>query len=147
MLTLSENDASVAPAVAQPVRLQRCIPMLVWMIVVLTIVAIPVKILSHGYLPIDDALRHAAKVVSGKPWPEIMVLADWIKMDHHAGWHAVVHNLRWLCAAEVPAGYDVPLEKGSRVRPFDRQEASRTVPGGVLAQDLPGRAFPCLSEP
>ena len=37
------------------------------------------KIISYGYLPVDDALRHAAKVVSGKDWHEIVVL----RPGHH----------------------------------------------------------------
>ena len=32
------------------------------------------KIIGYGYLPGDDALRHAAKAVSGKSWSEILVL-------------------------------------------------------------------------
>jgi len=46
------------------------------------------KIISYGYLPVDDALRHAAKVVSGKDWHEIVVMRPGITTDRHEGWHA-----------------------------------------------------------
>ena len=49
------------------------------------------QILGRGYHPTDDALRHVAKVISGKPWQEILVVRDEIGMDSHPGWHAVLH--------------------------------------------------------
>jgi len=48
------------------------------------------KIISYGYLPVDDALRHAAKVVSGKDWGDIVVLRPGITTDRHEGWHALL---------------------------------------------------------
>ena len=52
----------------------RYVPLACWAAAILVLVIIPAKILSEGYLPGDDALRHAAKVVSGKPWSEILVM-------------------------------------------------------------------------
>ncbi len=60
---------------------------------VLVLVALPLRILSRGYLPGDDALRHAAKAVSGKPWSEILVLRPDVTIDQHAGWHAILAGL------------------------------------------------------
>ena len=54
-----------------PERFRRYVPLAVWLVVALVILAIPLKIISYGYLPGDDALRHCAKAVSGKPWTEI----------------------------------------------------------------------------
>ena len=74
----------------------RIIPLLTVLIIVFTMVCIPVKILGWKYLPHDDALRHAAKAVSGKDWSRILVLRSDIKMDSHAGWHAflrIVHKV------------------------------------------------------
>ena len=51
---------------------------------------IPFKILSLGYLPMDDALRHAAKAVSGKVWSDILVLNPAYAGDEHPGWHAIL---------------------------------------------------------
>jgi hypothetical protein len=43
-------------------------------VLLVSIVLIPLRILGRGFLPPDDALRHAAKAVSGREWSEILVL-------------------------------------------------------------------------
>ncbi len=63
---------------------------LILCLAVIFIAIIPAKIIGYGYLPGDDANRHAAKVVSGKDWSEILVIRDDIKMDSHPGWHAIL---------------------------------------------------------
>ena len=81
----------------------RYVPLLVYVIVILTLLCIPLKIISYGYLPRDDALRHAAKAVSGKPWSEILVLAPWYKVDHNVGWHGFLRQIYlWThCSTET----------------------------------------------
>jgi hypothetical protein len=74
----------------------RSIPLIVWILVGLALVALPLRILSYGYLPSDDALRHAAKAVSGKPWSEIIVLRPEITIDHNPGWHLILGFLHRL---------------------------------------------------
>ena len=74
-------------------QFQRYIPLAVWIIVVLTLICIPSKIISYGYLPADDAIRHAAKAVSGKPWQEILVMRPDFKIDPHPGWHFILHQI------------------------------------------------------
>lgn len=79
-----------------PEKFRRYVPLAVWLVVLLVLLAIPLKIIGYGYLPGDDALRHCAKAVSGKPWPEIIVTGEVFKLDHSLGWHAVlgfVHGL------------------------------------------------------
>jgi hypothetical protein len=66
------------------------VPLLVRGLVLAVLVLIPVRIVELGYLPTDDALRHAAKAVSGKSWNEILVLRPDITMDSHPGWHATL---------------------------------------------------------
>ena len=85
------------------IRLERYVPLGVWVIVVLTLLIIPAKIIGYGYLPMDDALRHAAKAVSGKPWSEILVMRDGFLIDPHPGWHAVLGAIHRLgnCGAET----------------------------------------------
>ena len=61
--------------------------MAVWAIVILVILAIPLRILSYGFLPRDDALREAAQAVSGKSWPDILVLHPFYSVDDSYGWH------------------------------------------------------------
>jgi hypothetical protein len=109
-MTSDENRATLAvPGPRAPAsagnpgsELRRYIPLAVWMVVLLTLLLIPGKIISYGYIPHDDALRHAAKAESGKPWPEILVMRDDFGIDPHPGWHAVlgaVHKL-FACNAE-----------------------------------------------
>ena len=65
-------------------------------LIIICLFIIPLRILAQGYLPIDDCLRHAAKVISGNNWDKILVLSDKFKMDTHPGWHSIlgfIHNL------------------------------------------------------
>jgi hypothetical protein len=66
------------------------VPRLSRALVLATALVIPFRILGHGYLPVDDALRHAGKAVSGKQWSEILVLRADMPMDSHPGWHALL---------------------------------------------------------
>ena len=72
---------------------RRYVPLAVWVIVILVVLAIPLKIISYGYLPADDALRHAAKAVNGKPWPDILVLGPAFKIDTNYGWHLLLRQI------------------------------------------------------
>lgn len=83
-----------------PEKFRRYVPLMVWLLVALVCVMIPLKIIGLGYLPADDALRHCAKAVSGKPWPEILVVGDTFKLDHNLGWHAI------LTAVHQATGWD-----------------------------------------
>ncbi|NCC50584.1 MAG: hypothetical protein EOM20_05140, partial [Spartobacteria bacterium] len=77
--------------------------LLVKLIVYLTLMAIPLTIaVKYQYLPSDDALRHAAKAVSGKDWSEILILREDVTMDQHPGWHRLlgaVHHRTGVDAA------------------------------------------------
>ena len=66
------------------------IPRLIRLVVLVAAVLIPLRILGHGYLPVDDALRHAGYAVSGKEWPDILVMRPDMPIDSHPGWHAVL---------------------------------------------------------
>jgi hypothetical protein len=82
--------------------LRRYVPLAIWMVVIFVALAIPFKIISYGYLPVDDAMRHAAKAVSGKSWSQILVLNGFYKMDHEFGWNLLLEKLHlWTnCGAE-----------------------------------------------
>jgi len=73
--------------------LRRYVPLAVWTIVILVLLAIPLKIIGYGFLPADDALRHAAKAVSGKPWTEILVLGPAFRIDTNFGWHLLLRQI------------------------------------------------------
>ncbi len=75
---------------------RRYVPLAAWAIVILLLLFIPLKVISYGYLPGDDALRHAAKAVSGKPWPEILVLGPAFHFDPNWGWHWLLGQVH-LC--------------------------------------------------
>ena len=61
----------------------------------LVVPLLPLRI-SYGYLPPDDALADAAKAISGKPWPEILVLKSDYAIDNHIGWHALLRGVHLL---------------------------------------------------
>ena len=63
---------------------------LVWIVVAAAILFIPMKIIGLGYLPMDDAMRHAAKAVSGKSWSDILVTRPGIIVDPQAGWSSIL---------------------------------------------------------
>src|SRR2546421_9126 len=90
----TRTRVSTAPEPAPFAAFSRYVPLLVWVIVILGLLLIPSKIISYGFLPADDALRHAAKAVSGKPWSEILVMRPDFNLDPHPGWHAVLGFLR-----------------------------------------------------
>ncbi|MGO8765974.1 MAG: hypothetical protein ACLQSR_12685, partial [Limisphaerales bacterium] len=48
------------------------------------------KIISLGFLPMDDALRHTAKTVSGKSWQEILVMRPDFAIDPSPGWQKIL---------------------------------------------------------
>ena len=75
----------------------RLVPVITLCVVLSVLFLIPLKVISYGYLPPDDALRHAAKVISEKNWDEILVMRDGIPMDSHPGWHAFLGFFRGLC--------------------------------------------------
>lgn len=56
---------------------------------------IPFKIGSVGFLPTDDALRHAAFAVDNRTWNEVLVMDTSLspKMDVHAGWHKILRTV------------------------------------------------------
>src|SRR5712675_597553 len=102
---ISDETAAPNSDVEQPLpgfatnfleRFQPWIPLGVWLIVILTFLFIPGKIITYGYIPRDDALRHAAKAVSGKPWSEILVMRSDFLIDPHPGWHAVLGAIHHL---------------------------------------------------
>ena len=72
--------------------LRRYVPLAASLAAILTVLMIPLRIIQYGYLPGDDALRHAAKAVSGRPWPEILVL-NGNYIDHEFGWNLLLRHI------------------------------------------------------
>ena len=86
-----------------PSAYNRYINGLVWLVAVLVLLLIPLKIIGYGYLPLDDALRHAAKAVSGKTWSDILILNPDFSLDHNPGWHVLLGGLHSLMGWEADA--------------------------------------------
>jgi len=64
------------------------------LLVYASILIIPaILFIRFQFLPFDDCLRHAAKVVSGRSWGEIVLLRECMSVDQHPGWHAFLSVL------------------------------------------------------
>jgi len=79
-----------------PPGIGRFVPLLVLAATLLVVFLLPLKIIAYGYLPSDDALADAAKSITGKPWPEILVLRSDYAIDNHIGWHALLRDVYLL---------------------------------------------------
>lgn len=73
-----------------------------WLIIALVLLYLPLRIIGFGFLPPDDALRYAAKAVSGKTWHEIVLMRPEIQMDHNAGWDWILTSLYHLTHWSAP---------------------------------------------
>jgi hypothetical protein len=79
------------------------VPALVRLLALGVMLVVPLRVLGTGFLPPDDALRHAAKVVSGRAWAEILVLRGDVAIDPHAGWHALLGLVHRATGADAHA--------------------------------------------
>jgi hypothetical protein len=86
------NEESIQP---------RPVVITVTCIFVAVLLFIALRIISYGYIPVDDAMRHAAKAVSGKSWGEILVLRPEITLDSHVGWHKILEFLYQMTGCSV----------------------------------------------
>lgn len=64
-------------------------PASVRVLAIVVFVLAALQIVNQGFLPPDDALRYAAKVVSGRHWNEILVLRPGT-VESSPGWHAIL---------------------------------------------------------
>jgi len=69
---------------------QRLTRSLILLLCLGTLLLTCLRVIGLGFFPLDDALRHVAMVVSGKPWSEILVIRPDITMDSHPGWHTIL---------------------------------------------------------
>jgi hypothetical protein len=84
-------------------NMKRYIPLAVWIVAVSTLIFIPLKINSYGFLPGDDAMRHAAKTISGKTWQQILIMRSDFQIDPSPGWQAIL--------ARVHQGFGCDVEQ------------------------------------
>lgn len=65
-------------------------------LVLLTIALIPIKILSYGFYPLDDAKRHCAFAVAEKDWTNILLMKKEYSFEHSPGWDYILRILHKL---------------------------------------------------
>ncbi|GAG51557.1 unnamed protein product, partial [marine sediment metagenome] len=97
---MSEAAPEASPGDAGP-RDVAAVPFAVRALTLAIALVVPLLVVGQGYLPDDDALRHAAKAVSGKGWDEILVLRADMPLDSHPGWHTVLTWVHRLTSADT----------------------------------------------
>ena len=75
---------------------ERFVRLLILILCLSTLLIASLRITGQGFQPSDDALRHVAKVVSGKQWSEILLVRPEFTMDSHPGWHAILNSAQKL---------------------------------------------------
>jgi hypothetical protein len=83
---LPDNIMDITPLSPQ----QRLTRSFILLLCLGTLLLTCLRVLGQGYFPSDDALRHVAMVISGKPWAELLVIRPEITMDSHPGWHTIL---------------------------------------------------------
>jgi len=64
-------------------------------------ILIPLSILGQGFLPGDDALFYAAKVISGKTWDQIIFHAPGMQLEYlRFGWNKILEAVHWISGAD-----------------------------------------------
>jgi hypothetical protein len=71
----------------------RYIPLCAWLIVVGTLLLIPLRIISYGFLPDGDARRHVAKAFTDRPYTDILLMRPGYTVDHSPGWEWLLRVL------------------------------------------------------
>ena len=100
---MTPTDASSEPQAVPTAEAKSAVPLAVRAVVFLFLALIPFRIVSIGYVPGDDALRHAAKAVSGRDWSEVLVLRPDVTMDSHPGWHGLLEVVHRTTGADANA--------------------------------------------
>lgn len=95
---MDEKTDYLNPSWFEPYR--RYVPLAVWVIVLMTLLLIPLRIMEYGFLPGDDALRAAGKAVSGKTWQQVLVLDPVYKVDHEYGWSLLLSKVHSVFNAD-----------------------------------------------
>ena len=70
--------------------MKKILPVVIVFLAIWAMAVIAFQVIGYGFLPPDDAMRHSAKIISGKDWGQVLVLRNEIKMDSYPGWHAIL---------------------------------------------------------
>lgn len=81
------------PAAAES-DLDRRLRLAVLLVLLIALMAAVLKIIDYGFVPPDDALRHAATAVGDRPYHEVLLFDEAIPAeDSTPGWHAVLRTV------------------------------------------------------
>ena len=82
---------SLAPE--QPSGVASRIFLLVWLVILSALLLLPLRILSHGFVPAGDARRHVAKAFTDKTYTEIVKFCPDYTIDHSPGWEWLLKQI------------------------------------------------------
>lgn len=68
--------------------------LLIWGLVAATLVFIPLKITSSGYVAGGDARRHVGRAFAGQPFRDIVVMRPEYRVDQSIGWETLLAGLQ-----------------------------------------------------
>ena len=71
--------------------------LILFFLVIGILVFIPLKILSYGWTPYDDAKRHVAFSTLDVKWSDVLIIDEKYDTDHNAGWHQILKFLYKNC--------------------------------------------------
>jgi len=107
---------------------------------------IPLRMLAYGYMPPDDAMRHAAFAVVDRNWGDLILLDPrfpaW--MDPHAGWHALLRAVHTMTQWDQGALVNLSVVLGLWVFTFGGVLASGNPPAWLLSSTLMVMLEPAL---
>jgi len=96
-LQLQTSDSTAA----QIPFFQRYVPLIAVGMVLVTLLLIPLRILSYGFVPVGDARRHIAKAFTDKSDNDVIVQRPGFALDHNPGWDWVLRHLRKLTGGNL----------------------------------------------
>lgn len=76
---------------SKPINLEKLLAII---LIAIAFILISLKIISLGYIPLDDACRHVAFSMSDKNWSDILVITPGLEADHNAGWHTLLRAVQ-----------------------------------------------------
>ncbi|MCE9614544.1 MAG: hypothetical protein K8T26_09725 [Lentisphaerae bacterium] len=88
------NTSATALASAITRVLARWTPLVIVVVSLLTILFVPLAIVSHGFTPEDDVLSDTALAVSGRQWGDVMLIRPEFsqQLRTHAGWDWILRT-------------------------------------------------------
>jgi hypothetical protein len=117
-----------------------------FLLVLAVFLLIPLRIIAYGYVPPDDALRHAAFATVDRTWGDILLFdpAFPAGMDPHAGWHATLRAIHEATGWEQGRLVSCAVVLAFWVFAFSGAVASGNPPAWFLACALMSALEPIL---